>query len=426
MGLVKIRVMPKDYPAKPRSFYSSIFLAAGLYVFIITFPILSPILLSFLLTLLLSLALNPLVIRLRRLSGGRTLATAVVVFAFLAIVVLTGWAFYNPIQRSTRKFVDRLPQYWERIQRPILKMEQKAVISEQRIKSEVKKEVAREDTRTNAPVEPPPTIVEEETKTPPTGGIIHSAPGMILGGISGSFKHIAFNAASIVLVIVTVFFSVIFTLLSPRPVIRLVYEFIPEAYHAKTVNIARRIVDFVPRWALATLTGMIIVGFMIFFATWPLVGLQDALVLGLIALVFEAVPYIGPILAAIPGLLLAAGHGGWMPLWVLLAYIVVQALENNVIMPVVVGGQLELHPVAVIFSMLLCVTIFGVLGVLIALPTVAIFKILHEEIYRPRFLPTVTDDDLEKLSRATLNGKPLPSKKELPANDSSPKRPENP
>jgi predicted PurR-regulated permease PerM len=77
-------------------------------------------------------------------------------------------------------------------------------------------------------------------------------------------------------------------------------------------------------------------------------------------------------------------------------------LENNLIMPVVVGGQLKLHPVAVIFSMLLCVTTFGVLGVLIAMPTVAIFLIFHEEVYRPHFLPHVCDADLERIARATL------------------------
>jgi predicted PurR-regulated permease PerM len=410
--------MPKE-PTAPRAFYSAIFLAAALYVFIITFSILSPILLSFILILLLSLAINPLIMKLRRLSGGRTMATGFVVLIFLGIVLLTGWAFYNPIQRSTKKFVDRLPEYWERIQRPILKWEQKAVISEQRIKREVTSEVVREDgaKKSNAPPaiesEPSPVPSEpDESKTPSSGGIIHSAPGMILGGISGSFKGIASNAASVGLVVITVFFGVIFTLLKPRPVVRLVYEIIPEQHHEKAATIARRIVDFVPRWALATLTGMTIIGVLIFLATWPLVGFQDALVLGLIALVFEAVPYIGPILAAVPGLLLAAGHGGWLPLWVLLAYIVVQALENNVIMPVVVGGQLQLHPVAVIFSMLLCVTVFGVLGVLIALPVVAIFNILHEEIYRPRFLPNVSDDELETMARATLDGKKLPAKRE--------------
>jgi len=423
--------MSKEHSAKPRSFYSSIFLAAALYVFISTFSILSPILFSFILMVLLSLALNPLVMKLRRLSGGRTVATGFVVLIFLAVLVLTSWAFYNPIQRSMKKFADRLPQYWERIQRPILKMEQKAVISEKRIKREVSSEVAHENKlkkQTNAPAvspSPPPLPEPEppEEKTPPSEGIMHSAPGMILGGIGGSFKGIASNAASIGLVVVTVFFGVIFTLLHPRPVIRTFYEIVPEQHHRKAAVIARRIVEFVPRWALATLIGMTIIGFMTFFATWPLVGFQDALVLGLIALVFEAVPYIGPILAAVPALLLAAGQGGWLPLWVLLAYITVQTLENNVIMPVVVGGQLQLHPVAVIFSMLICVTIFGVLGVLIALPMLAIFNILHEEIYRPYFLPNVSDEELEKMATTTLDGVHFSAKKSEPADASDDQNP---
>jgi predicted PurR-regulated permease PerM len=52
--------------------------------------------------------------------------------------------------------------------------------------------------------------------------------------------------------------------------------------------------------------------------------------------------------------------------------------------------------------MLLTVAAFGLLGVLIAAPLVAIAAILHEEIFRKRFLPTVTDDDLDRLARAAL------------------------
>lgn len=399
--------MSKESPTQSRSLYSAIFLAAALYVFIKNFSTLSPILLSFILILLLTLAINPLILKLRRrLTGGRTLATAFVVVIFLAIVVLTGFAFYTPIKRSTGKFVEQLPQYWQRIQKPILKIEQKAAISEQKLKKEVTTEVQREDPslQTNAPAPPPtpPPVEPDSAKTPAREGFLRSGIGSVFSGVSSSFKVLASNAASLVLVVITVFFGVVFTLLRPRPVIRTFYEIIPEQHHERAAKIARRIVEFVPRWALATLTGMTIIGLMIFLAMWPLVGFQDALVLGLIALVFEAVPYIGPILAAVPALLLAVGHGGLLPLWVLLAYLCVQAFENNIIMPVVVGGQLRMHPVAVIFSMLFCVGIFGVLGVLIALPMLAIAKIFHEEIYRPKFLPNVSDAELEHLAQATL------------------------
>jgi hypothetical protein len=64
---------------------------------------------------------------------------------------------------------------------------------------------------------------------------------------------------------------------------------------------------------------------------------------------------------------------------------------------------MKLHPLAVIFSMLLCVAAFGVLGVLVAAPLVAVVTILHEELYRKRFLPTVTDADLHHMAGIVLH-----------------------
>jgi predicted PurR-regulated permease PerM len=57
-----------------------------------------------------------------------------------------------------------------------------------------------------------------------------------------------------------------------------------------------------------------------------------------------------PILGALPALLLALGQGGMTPLWVLFAYVAVQALENNVITPFILARRMSLHPLAVIFS----------------------------------------------------------------------------
>jgi predicted PurR-regulated permease PerM len=86
-------------------------------------------------------------------------------------------------------------------------------------------------------------------------------------------------------------------------------------------------------------------------------------------------------------------------------YLGVQLLENNVISPLIMARSMKLHPVAVIFSMLLCVEVFGVLVVLVAAPMVAIVDILHDELYRKRFLPTITDADLQRLARNALREK---------------------
>jgi predicted PurR-regulated permease PerM len=73
------------------------------------------------------------------------------------------------------------------------------------------------------------------------------------------------------------------------------------------------------------------------------------------------------------------------------------------IMPFIMARGMKLHPLAVIFSMLLCVAAFGVLGVLIAAPLVAIVRIVHDELYRKRFLPNVTDADLDHLAGIALD-----------------------
>ena len=70
---------------------------------------------------------------------------------------------------------------------------------------------------------------------------------------------------------------------------------------------------------------------------------------------------------------------------------------------------MKLHAVAVIFSMLLCVAAFGVLGVLVAAPFVAIVSILHDEIYRKKFLPSITDSELDALAKRVLHEKTVAS-----------------
>jgi predicted PurR-regulated permease PerM len=207
-------------------------------------------------------------------------------------------------------------------------------------------------------------------------------------------------------VFITVFFGVTFTLMNPLPIFGAIFSVVHEASHEKTLTILQRVGKFVPNWAFGTLMSMLVVGVLVFLLMWPILGFPDALVLGLIAGIFEAVPYLGPLLSAVPALFFALGEGGMTPIWVLLIYLGVQLLENNVISPLIMARSMELHPVAVIFSMLLCVDVFGILGVLVATPMVAVMEILHDELYRKRFLPSVTDVGLYRLAQKALQERP--------------------
>ena len=390
---------------RPRSFLSYLILGAALFAFIQTFSLLSPILFSFLLILLISLAVNPVILRMRALKAGRKGATGLIVSALVVLIALTGWAFFGPMNDAITKLSQRLPSYWERLQKPLIKMEQQAVLSEEKLQAEVTTEIARTATAEGKPEAARQTSKPASPKTAKESESIRSRLSQMIQGVVGSFTAVAFNAAQMLVVLVTVFFGVIFTLMDPRPIFGAIFLIVPERHHEQTLTILQRVGRFVPTWAFATLLAMLTVGLLVFLLMCLFFGVVDALVLGVIAGVFEAIPYLGPILSAVPALLFAMGEGGMTPFWVLLAYLAVQVLENNVICPLIMARSMKLHSVAVIFSMLLCVAAFGVLGVLVAAPLVAIVNIVHDELYRKRFLPTVTDADLDRLSQMALREK---------------------
>lgn len=362
-------------PGRRRSHLWSgpILLAAVLYAAILAYPLLAPIVLSYLLTLVLSLALNPVVGGLQRRCGSRALAITILVVLFLTVLGMTGRALYGSGKQSSAALFGQLTKYSERAQPP------------------------REP---HPDAAAPPAVAND-------GGsarhILENATQATLASVITSLNQLVLHATALVVVGITVFFGVVFTLANPRPIFGALFALVPQQHHAVTARILHRTAQFMPRWAMTTLLAMLTVGFLVGLATWPLFGFADALLLGLIAALLEAIPYIGPILSGVPALLLGLSAGGWTPLWVVLIYIVIQELENNVIAPLLVADRLQLHAVGVIFSMLLAVVAFGVLGVMLAVPLARVTQILHEELFRPRFLPDRTNADLDRLVDGALN-----------------------
>jgi predicted PurR-regulated permease PerM len=407
-------VMPNQRTTeqKPHSISFYIILGVALLAFIRTFSLLSPILLSLLLVLLISLAVNPVITWMRAKKGGRRIPTGLLAIGSIVVIGLTCWAFFGPMKTSVVTISQTLPVYWERLQKPLIKIEQQSVIFEDKLQAEVSTEIAKESSvlgipkvlapKKKLPPPPPPT----PPASPKTADTLRAGLSKMIRDALGSFTAVAFNGAQILVVLVTVFFGVIFMLMNPRPVFASILALFPERHHDQVVTILQRIGKFIPMWAGATLMGMVTIGMLVFILMWPIFGFMDALVLGLVACVLEAIPFLGPILSAVPALLLAVGKGGLTPLWVVLVYIAVQAFENNVIMPYIMARRLKLHPLAVVFSMLLSIAAFGVLGVLLAAPMVAVVIILHDELYRKRFLPTTTDAELDHLAGIALHEKP--------------------
>jgi predicted PurR-regulated permease PerM len=111
-------------------------------------------------------------------------------------------------------------------------------------------------------------------------------------------------------------------------------------------------------------------------------GLSNfALGLGAIAGVTNLIPFLGPVLGAIPALVVALSQGWWTALWVLILFIVIQNLETYVLDPLLVGSSVGVHPLYQLLAVLGGTQVLGIIGALIVPPWVAGAAVLIENLY---------------------------------------------
>ncbi len=119
-----------------------------------------------------------------------------------------------------------------------------------------------------------------------------------------------------------------------------------------------------------------------------LLGMKEyAIGLGAIAGLTNLIPFLGPLLGAIPALLVSFSVGGWVPLWVLILFVVVQNLETYVLDPLLVGSSVGVHPLYQLLAVLGGAQLLGIVGALIVPPWFAGASVLVENLYlRPKLI----------------------------------------
>jgi predicted PurR-regulated permease PerM len=111
-----------------------------------------------------------------------------------------------------------------------------------------------------------------------------------------------------------------------------------------------------------------------------ILGVAFPLVLAIIVGITNLIPYIGPIIGAVPALLVALLEQPLLALKVLILIIVVQQVESQLITPYVIGRSVRMHPLAIILALLLAGKLFGIVGLILAIPTVIVLRILGKHL----------------------------------------------
>jgi predicted PurR-regulated permease PerM len=122
------------------------------------------------------------------------------------------------------------------------------------------------------------------------------------------------------------------------------------------------------------------VGVLTFIGLW-LLGVPLPFLLALLAFLLDFVPYFGPIVAALPAVLLAFSEGPQQALYVLILYIVIQQIESLVISPMVYQRTIYLPPVITLLAQILLFAMAGALGVILATPLIAVILVLVKMLY---------------------------------------------
>lgn len=142
-------------------------------------------------------------------------------------------------------------------------------------------------------------------------------------------------------------------------------------------------------WLKGRLLAMLLVGVLTGLGLW-LIGVPSYLALGLLAGLLEFVPFIGPIIAAIPAILLAFLGGPTDALLVAGLFLVIQQLEGNVITPIIQHHAVDLPPALLIFAVLGFGALFGIVGVILAAPLTVVLFIMVKRLYVREYLHTAT------------------------------------
>jgi predicted PurR-regulated permease PerM len=127
----------------------------------------------------------------------------------------------------------------------------------------------------------------------------------------------------------------------------------------------------------------LVIGIMALLA-YLLIGLPNALVLALLAGVLEAIPMIGPLLGAIPAALVALSIAPDKLVWVIVATVVIQQLENSLLVPRVMSKAVGVNPFVTLLSLFAFSSLFGIAGAIMAIPIAAIIQLLLDRfIFHP-------------------------------------------
>ncbi len=179
------------------------------------------------------------------------------------------------------------------------------------------------------------------------------------------------------------FFLALYLSLEEKGIEKLFLLLTPKEYHAQALSIASRMQGKVSQWLFGQAI-LMLVAFVIYYIGLTLIGVPYALAIAFFGGLMEILPYIGPVIAAIPAILVGVLVSPVLGISALVFYIIAHQAEAHIVAPQVMKHSAGLNPVALIVAILIGLELGGALGIIIAVPITMMLSVFVDDILMKR------------------------------------------
>ena len=324
------------------------------FLFIPVVDFLSVVMLPVILSGLLFYLLNPLVDLMEKYKINRVLAISLI-FVVIAILLIVGLAVAIPnLQRQVVIFAQNVPSYLEDADRVINDLVTKRLPDD--FRPQLEQVLANFSTQATAWA----------------SDISSKAVNWLSAVISGT--------SQVVVALIIMPFMLFYLLRDGKGLRDYITQFLPTKLKEPVGKVLTDVNQQLSNYVRGQVTVAIIVAVM-FIIFFKIIGLRYAVTLGITAGILNLVPYLGSFLAMIPALVLGLIAGPVMLLKVIIVFIVEQTIEGRFVSPLILGSQLNIHPITILFVLLTSGSMFGIWGVLLGIPVYASAKVVISAIF---------------------------------------------
>ena len=325
--------------------YRAVILAGGLLVLGLLFRQLVTLLLAALITVIIAIPLAEIGTRLERRGIPRPLGVLAGLFGGLLVIAAILALIIPPFVDETNQFADDVP----------------GIVDDLRDRVE--------DVTGAQPGEVADRVqefVQDYTDD----------PEKLIGPITSIGLSLAGVLGALILMLITAYYMA----LRPDPLLDGLVRLVPPASRPTAIHIMRRLRTAWVGWMQGVLVDMFFSGLLLYIGL-TIIGLEFAIFFAVLTALFSVVPYFGAIASGIPPVLFALTDSPGKALLVIVVYVAVQQFEGNVTIPLVMSRTVKLHPAVIAFGVVVVGQLFGVVGLIVAVPILSLIVVVVEEVW---------------------------------------------